>query len=133
MTRSARCCCGAASVTVAGEPEVNGVCHCTDCKRRTGSAFGWQVYVQDDAVIATSGELAIYVVGDPPRQQRHFCTACGTTLWWKSDFLPAHTGLAAGSFEPPMPEPSLRVSEDKRCSWVELPEGWSRTFRLAAT
>jgi hypothetical protein len=133
MTRTASCCCGAASIAVEGEPDINGVCHCTDCKRRTGSAFGWQVYFPDAAVVGKTGAFACYQVGDPPRQQRHFCQACGTTLWWKSNFLPGHTGIAAGAFgETPLPEPSLRVTEEKRCAWVGLPEDWSRTLSLPA-
>ena len=130
MTRTASCCCGACSVTVEGEPQVNGVCHCTDCKRRTGSAFGWQVYFRDQDVVAKRGVMSCYVVGDPPRQERWFCQACGSTLWWKSDFLLGHTGLAAGAFETPMPEPNLRVTEEQRCPWIDLPEAWSRTLQL---
>jgi len=40
MTRTATCCCGSASITVKDDPILNGICHCNDCKRRTGSAFG---------------------------------------------------------------------------------------------
>ena len=128
MMRTAACCCGRASITVEGEPDVNGVCHCTNCKRRTGSAFGWQVYFPDTQVAAKTGAMSRYRVGDPPRQDRWFCSTCGSTLWWKSNFLPNHTGVAAGAFgETPLPEPTLRVTEDQRCAWVGLPDGWSRT------
>ena len=130
MTRTAVCCCGAVSITVTGEPSVNGVCHCSDCKRRTGSAFGWQVYFRDEEIVAKTGVATSYIVGEPPRQERWFCKACGATLYWKSNFLPNHTGLAAGNFgEPPLPEPTLRVSEDNRCEWVGLPESWARNFQ----
>ena len=129
MTRTAACCCGAASIAVEGEPDVNGVCHCADCKRRTGSAFGWQVYFPDTRIVGRTGELTRYAVGDPPSQERWFCAACGSTLWWKSGFLPGHTGIAAGNFgETPLPEPRLRIGEDTRCAWVGLPDGWARTF-----
>jgi hypothetical protein len=129
MTRTAVCCCGAAKVTVTGEPVVGGVCHCTDCKRRTGSAFGWQVYFRDEDVLAKTGSMTAYAVGDPPRQERWFCQARGSTLYWKSNFLPHHTGLAAGNFgEGALPDPTLTVTNDKRCAWLGLPDGWSKTF-----
>jgi hypothetical protein len=35
-----RCCCGALRAEVTGEPPRVGVCHCMECQRRTGSAFG---------------------------------------------------------------------------------------------
>ncbi len=40
MTRTAQCFCKAVAVTVEGDPEPQGICHCDDCKRRTGTAFG---------------------------------------------------------------------------------------------
>ena len=122
MTRQAACCCGAASVTVTGEPDVNGVCHCADCKRRTGSAFGWQVYFPDAAVTAKTGPLSRYQVGDPQRQERFFCTACGSTLFWASSFLPSHTAIAVGNFaDAAFPEPTMTVFNDKRCAWLGCP------------
>ena len=128
MTRQATCCCGAASVTVASEPDINGVCHCSDCKKRTGSAFGWQAYFPDAAVTAT-GALSRYQVGDPERQARFFCTACGSTLFWTSSFMPGRTGIAVGNFaDPVFQEPTMTVSKDKRCAWVGLPDAWSRSF-----
>jgi hypothetical protein len=125
----AACCCEAASITVAGEPDVNAVCHCSDCKKRTGSAFGWQVYFPDAAVVGNVGALSRHLVGDPPRQERFFCSACGSTLFWKTAFLPGHTGIAAGNFaDAAFPEPTITVSNDKRCAWLGLPDAWSRSF-----
>ena len=40
MVRRAVCCCGQATIEVEGEPAIHAVCHCDNCKRRTGSAFG---------------------------------------------------------------------------------------------
>jgi len=40
VTRKALCCCGACSIEVEGDPAINAICHCANCKRRTGSAFG---------------------------------------------------------------------------------------------
>jgi len=40
----ARCCCGELEINVSGEPTKHGICHCDNCKKRTGSAFGISVY-----------------------------------------------------------------------------------------
>lgn len=56
----AQCCCGSLTIGVAGEPVLNAVCHCTNCKRRTGSGFGWQCYFPESAVTAPSGEAGVY-------------------------------------------------------------------------
>jgi len=50
----ARCSCGQLSLEVEGEPVLNALCYCTDCRRRTGSAFGWQAYFLEAQVGALS-------------------------------------------------------------------------------
>lgn len=128
-TRKAACCCGACSITVAGDPILNGVCHCDNCRRRTGSAFGWSAYFPDDRIVAQDGEPAVYVLDptDPQRQQRSFCPNCGTTLYWKTSSFPGHTGIAGGCFAGvPLAEPALTATDDNRPAWLALPETWAR-------
>jgi len=125
MTYIARCCCQACEIAVEGEPVLNALCHCDNCKRRTGSAFGWSAYFPDDAVTIRRGELRRYEV-TTVSAERFFCAACGTTLYWKAPgFMPGHTGLAGGCFAAtPLPEPNITASNDKRCAWLGLPEAW---------
>jgi len=52
---TATCACGQAAVTVNALPTMHGVCHCTHCKRRTGSAFGISAYFDKTAVVARIG------------------------------------------------------------------------------
>ena len=124
MTRTARCCCEACEIVVEGEPALNAICHCDNCKRRTGSAFGWSAYFPDD-MVRVRGELRRYEVRTVPAE-RFFCAACGTTLYWKTvGFMVGHTGVAGGCFtQTPLPEPNITASNDKRCAWVGLPKSW---------
>lgn len=120
MVRKAICCCGASSIEVSGEPTLNGVCHCENCKRRTGSAFGWQAYFRDTQVIATQGDFSHHRIRD--EQERSFCRHCGTTLFWKSSFMPDQTGIAAGTFiDPPLPDPSVEAACHQCVGWLTLP------------
>jgi hypothetical protein len=129
MTREARCACGACAIQVKGEPAINGVCHCADCKRRTGSAFGWSAYFPNGNIIATLGAFRTYSVrggaGAENTQERVFCGTCGTTLFWRSHDFEGLTGIAGGCFtEPALPEPAMTIENETRCAWVTLPEGW---------
>jgi hypothetical protein len=54
------CLCGGVRYRVIGEPKIVAVCHCTLCKRRTGSAFGLSAYFDEAAVQITSGVLKTY-------------------------------------------------------------------------
>jgi hypothetical protein len=107
---TATCACGQASITVNARPTTLGVCHCTNCKRRTGSAFGVSAYFDKEAVMARNGEMQIYGFRNAKQshdQQRHFCTRGGTTLYWYISTLPDKVGIAGGCFaEEELGEPS---------------------------
>jgi len=125
MAAKATCCCGACSIEIEGAPVLNAICHCTNCKRRTGSAFGWSVYVADRQVSARSGQLRLYEIAGTGAQRRWFCAACGTTLYWTTSWRPGETGIAGGCFaDPSLAPPSITVSNDGRCAWLGLPAEW---------
>ncbi len=125
---TATCACGQAAITVNALPRMHGVCHCTNCKRRTGSAFGISAYFDKAAVVRQSGETTIYAfhhAGQDHDQERHFCSRCGTTLFWFISSAPQQIGIAAGCFAPEQfPEPAYSVTHDKKEAWVSLSAGW---------
>ena len=125
MQRTARCACGATSISVAGEPQIHGVCHCTNCKQRTGSAFGISAYFRRADVLESTGATSVYAfhhAAQNDAQQRHFCTGCGTTLFWFVSALPDLVGIAGGCFgEQPLGEPGMSVTHAKKLPWVGLP------------
>lgn len=125
-TRTAKCCCGACAITVEGEPGFNAICHCSSCKRRTGSAFGWSAYFPDARITARTGEFSVYAKDGVGGYNRFFCARCGTTLYWKSfGFMPDQTGIAGGCFaDNPLPEPQLSANEASRIAWIDVPEVW---------
>ena len=128
MQRTAICACGQASITVASNPEMHGVCHCTDCKRRTGSAFGISSYFPKASVVEVAGETTIYAFHHADQnhdQERHFCSKCGTTLFWYVSALPNMIGIAAGCFaDDGLPEPTYSVTHGKKEKWLTLPSVW---------
>ena len=125
---TANCACGQASITVNALPTMHGVCHCTNCKRRTGSAFGISAYFDKTAVVETKGDTIVYAFHHETQnhdQQRHFCVNCGTTLFWFLSTAPESIGIAGGCFaDEVMPEPKYSVTNKKRWPWVSLPEQW---------
>ena len=120
--------CGQASITVDALPSMHGVCHCTNCKRRTGSAFGISAYFDRTAVVQQRGETKTYTFHHTAQnhdQERHFCSHCGTTLFWFVSSVPEKIGIAGGCFaDGGLPEPSYSVTDRKRESWVSLPQHW---------
>ena len=119
MTRIARCCCGSLRVEATGEPSI-GVCHCTECQRRTGSAFAVVAFFPNEQV-RVEGPSKVYVRrGDSGRKvEFHFCPDCGTSVFWYAEFRPDHVGIAIGAFaDPSISRPAASAWEATRHPWV---------------
>jgi hypothetical protein len=122
-TRHACCSCGQLRVSCSGEPVRISICHCLDCQRRTGSAFGYQARFPKDQV-AVEGEFTTYERrGDSGQTVTlRFCPRCGSTLFWTLAAQPELIAVAAGGFaDPAFPPPRFSVYERRRHSWVNLP------------
>lgn len=128
--RTATCCCGNTSIQVNGDPKIHLVCHCDNCKKRTGSAFGISAYFADSQVTSKQGTTGVYQISTKEtEQERYFCQTCGTTLYWKVHRYPttvdiaSMTGIAGGCFvDNPLPPPTQTANNNGKCAWLELPE-----------
>jgi len=125
VKRIAECCCGQLKLMAAGDPVWNGMCHCDNCRKRTGSAFGLSAYFKSSTVQINNGEASVYKVsganfgGD---QLRYFCKNCGTTLYWTMAEQPDLIGVAAGCFVTiALDKPTYSASTENKHPWVKLP------------
>jgi hypothetical protein len=124
-TRTASCHCGQLRVACEGEPRKVSMCHCADCKRRTGSAFSVAVFYLRDQVRVTDGVAKDWarpsVSGFPVTF--HFCATCGSNVWWEPQRMPALVGVALGAFaDPDFPAPTQSVATAEKCTWLSLPD-----------
>lgn len=128
MERVAKCACGSTSVKVCGEPDLQSVCHCNNCKKRTGSAFGVAAYFQRSNAVGFEGQTTVYAFHNASRnedQQRHFCSRCGTTLYGYTSRYPKLMWIASGCFaENPLNEPTITSSHSDKWGWVSIPSSW---------
>jgi hypothetical protein len=78
-----QCLCGATAYRVNEEPLTYYACHCTDCQRRTGTAFALSMIVRRGALELLRGEPGFYLamLPDGRRKAGRLCSACGTRLW----------------------------------------------------
>jgi len=120
VTRKANCSCGQLSITADGEPVKISACHCRECQRRTGSAFGVAVFF-DRENVTTSGTSNSYKrPGDSGKSiEFRFCPVCGSTVFWMPEFREGLVAVALGCFnEPSSLVPTQSVYEESRLRWV---------------
>ena len=123
--RVASCSCGQLTAEVIGQPVRISICHCLACQRRTGSAFGMQARWPKDRV-DTSGRHTEYVRISDAGEERtfRFCPDCGATVFYTTGDSPDVVAVPVGAFaDPSFPAPTGSVWEERRHSWVRLPEG----------
>jgi hypothetical protein len=97
------CLCGAVRYRVTSEPVRTSVCHCRNCQRRTGSAFGVGAYFKDSDV-EIRGELRAYEYRSDESGRSlkmQFCPQCGSTVTWTLELFPGFRAIAGGSFDDP--------------------------------
>lgn len=121
-SRRAACACGALTADCAGEPTRVSVCHCRECQRRTGSAFGVACFYPVEAV-SLNGASHSYTRGSDSGHALtfHFCPTCGATVWWAPQRTPGRIAVALGAFaDPAFPAPDKEVYEDHRHPWIAV-------------
>lgn len=121
--RAGTCACGQLRVECRGEPVRVSVCHCLECQKRTGSAFGAQARWPSDAVLVTGEHQTFERAGDSGGHIRfRFCPRCGSTTHWEVDRLPGFVVVALGAFaDAAFPAPTVAVYGGRRHGWVQLP------------
>ena len=98
---SGGCACGAVRYECTAEPFVSYACHCTDCQKRTGSAFGISVQVPAEAVRVTQGapKSRIRVADSGNEFTSYFCGDCGSTLFSTSKARPRIRTITGGTLD----------------------------------
>ena len=122
-SRQASCRCGQLRATTSGEPVRVSVCHCLDCKKRSGSAFAVQARWPTEQVTMEGRSKSWSKLTDSGnRISFHFCPDCGSDVHYVIEGKFA--GLVAiplGAFEDPyFARPGFSVWEERKHDWVEV-------------
>ena len=122
--RLASCCCGQLRAEVLGEPISVSVCHCYACQRRTGSVFGAQAYFASESVAIKGNGTQFVRMGDEGgRFTFTFCPKCGSTVFYVEEGDEHHIAIPVGGLaDSRFPPPTVSVNEERRHSWVSLPD-----------
>jgi hypothetical protein len=92
------CLCGGVAFEVHGPLRPVVACHCTECRRWSGSFWDATAARRPDLTIRESGALTWYRSSDHAR--RGFCGTCGASLFWDHADRP-YMAIAAGALDQP--------------------------------
>ena len=122
-TRTASCRCGQLRATVTGEPVRMSVCHCLNCKKRSGSAFAAQARWSVGQATFEGRSKSFEKAGDSGNVATfYFCPDCGSDVYYlingKFDDLVA---IPLGAFDDPFFfRPDYSVYEGRKYDWLVI-------------
>ena len=98
------------------------VCHCLDCKRRTGSAFAAQASWPEASVKRVGKARTWTRTCDSGRWITHdLCPVCGSTVSYVIEAMPGMVAVPLGGFAPKdRPVPRVSVWEERKEDWVAI-------------
>ena len=95
----ARCSSGQLNTVCYSAPLHVVVCHCGECQRRTGSAFGYQALFDENQVKIMGKSKRYTQIGDNGfRVSFNFCPSCGSKVWYRAERAVQLVGIPAGAF-----------------------------------
>ncbi|MGH0035715.1 MAG: GFA family protein [Myxococcota bacterium] len=122
--REGGCQCGALRYRIRGEPRGLAVCHCTECQRQSGSAFGMSLAVGPSDFEILSGRLRTFeVVCDSGRPKTcAFCPECGVRIHHQGP--DGELSIKAGTLDDRSGlRPDAHYWTRRKQAWVEITDG----------
>lgn len=118
------CMCGACRFTLSAPPRGATYCHCTRCRRRTGTAWSINARLEPGSLTWSAGEELIrwWDPGDGG-WRKGSCSVCGSQLASADPREPQQTGIRFGAFDgDPGVRPSAHLYTRYAASWAEIPD-----------
>lgn len=121
--RVASCRCGQLRATATGDPVRVSVCHCLNCKKRSGSAFAVQArWPSEQVALEGRSKSWVKVADSGNRATFHFCPDCGSDLYYVNQgIFEELIAIPLGAFDDPFfLRPHFSVWEERKHDWVEI-------------
>jgi hypothetical protein len=114
------CLCGSIRYEIRGDIGVGYFCHCSRCRKATGSAFASSALVaaEDFVIIQGAGSLKSFSVNGV---HRIFCAECGSPIISRRDAMPDAVRVRLGSLDTPLSRrPCGHIFVESKADWFEI-------------
>jgi alkylhydroperoxidase family enzyme len=120
-THTGSCLCGSVRYTIRGEPGPFGYCHCTSCRKASGSAHAANAPVERAQFELVSGHDTLREYESTPGKLRAFCSRCGSPIYAYLRATPELLRIRLGSLDTPLAgEPRAHTWVSDKASWEPI-------------
>lgn len=121
---SGSCLCGAVRYEIAGALGPIVLCHCSKCRKASGSAFNAVVAVSVRDYHLLSGKEAIAKYESSPGVRLAFCRQCGSSLYSERDSMPDLLRVRIGTLDTPVgTKPAAHIFVASKADWFDILDG----------
>lgn len=119
------CQCGAVRYVLTAEPIRTVACHCKECQRQSGSAFGMSMIVPEKSLTITGLTKRFARIADNGNQNTGvFCPECGVRICQIPRYIEGVLVLKPGTLDDTSwVRPNYFVWMKSGQGWVPVPEG----------
>ncbi|KAF2488501.1 hypothetical protein BU16DRAFT_623534 [Lophium mytilinum] len=123
------CFCGKIRYSVNGEGLATALCHCTDCRKITGSTYSTNLVIKEESFKWLSGTpKTISKTADSGKEIiSHFCGDCGSTLSRTGGSFPDQVIVKVGTLDDfdalKDAKPVVEFFAPERVDWVNAVPG----------
>ena len=115
--------CGSVRFALSAPPLSAGYCHCTRCRRRTGTAASVNAQLAPGTFRFIQGEDLVRVHRPEDGFDKAFCGACGSALFSKPPDAGEPASVRMGAFDgDPGVRPSYRQFVAYAAEWDTIPD-----------
>jgi hypothetical protein len=119
------CHCGLVRYEISSHHTNLWVCHCRECQKQSGSAFGISVAFNSADIRIVSGEIKSWTRSSDSGRPREcsFAACCGARLWHGSILREASGNIRRGSLDlPPDLSSAVHIWTQRRMAGLDIPE-----------
>jgi hypothetical protein len=113
------CLCGTVRFEIDGALGPITCCHCSRCRRASGSSFTAAASVEAESFRVVAGAEQVIEYESSPQNRRAFCSRCGSQLYGRHEEHPIIRVRAGGLDEDPGSRVAAHFMMDSRAPWLE--------------
>jgi hypothetical protein len=116
-----KCLCGKVEIKINGDISDIIHCHCSLCRKNSGTAFATNGFINSADLEVTSGENNLSKFSIKPGRNRHFCTHCGSPVYSSNVQDPSRFRIRLGILDSDINErPISHNFVSSKANWEDL-------------
>jgi hypothetical protein len=115
------CLCGAIQYEIDVVPATVYYCHCSQCRRASGSSFTTNLLVNQQNFQITAGEPLLRCFKSSTGKQRYFCSICGSPIFTQAASFAPFVSVRCGTLNSSAEiQPQAHLWVGSKAPWTEI-------------